>query len=248
MNEARSLLINLRAGDPTEIGDEFTSPLFLPKALPTYLSSFRSRLFGRDPDRVMLNYRAAQLLQLIHGCELAQYLRHLDPRITYLDEHGNVQMPDPGRFGYAVTSSSTTINVIGQSTPPDLVGRCSSRFVLAISGGALTVNENAYTLGGPYPLGETGYSVHLPEMPTSDGFIATIEVRQQPQFDLGSLLASLDGLDSSHYLSLFGTQPSGVYAELKSMWQDNLRPIAYRLGSFVLAIIFRTAEIEVTRG
>src|SRR5690606_37703460 len=82
INHVRTLLLGLPgAASPgyQTAGEEFVDPTFQPVALPTYLAAVRRTLFGVDPDRLMLNYRLKQLLEVIHATELAEYVTFLDP-------------------------------------------------------------------------------------------------------------------------------------------------------------------------
>lgn len=85
INHARTLLMNV-AGAPGfngELGEEIVPPDFIPAALPGSINTLRRTLFGADPDRVMLNYRARQLMQVLHSTPLVEYVTSLDSRITY---------------------------------------------------------------------------------------------------------------------------------------------------------------------
>jgi hypothetical protein len=84
INHARTLLLNIpgSAYMPGVLGEEYI-PSYTPVALPTYLQSARKILFGSKPDKVFLNFRAYELLSLIHSTELAEFVYALDPRVTY---------------------------------------------------------------------------------------------------------------------------------------------------------------------
>jgi hypothetical protein len=64
------------------LGEEFI-PEFTPVALPSYLQIARNILFGATPDKVFLNFRAYELLSLLHSTELEEFVLAADQRITY---------------------------------------------------------------------------------------------------------------------------------------------------------------------
>ena len=64
------------------LGEEFI-PEFTPVALPSYLQIARNILFGAAPDKVFLNFRAYELMSLLHSTELEEFVTAFDPRITY---------------------------------------------------------------------------------------------------------------------------------------------------------------------
>ena len=88
INHIRTLFMHIH-GDtgifPEIPGDELIDPSFKAKALPSYLANIRTVLCGVNPDRATLNYRARQLLMLIHDSRYSDYALQFDPRITYLD-------------------------------------------------------------------------------------------------------------------------------------------------------------------
>lgn len=86
INHFRTLLLNRsgeEAGVSAHLGDEYVPTWYRAVPLPSYLTSVRRLLFGAAPDRVYLNYRVRQCLSLMHSSELAEFVTHLDSRITY---------------------------------------------------------------------------------------------------------------------------------------------------------------------
>lgn len=84
INHARTLLLNV-PGDsysPGIIGEEYIPP-YKPITLSTNLQAARRILLGSSPERAFLNFRAFELLSLIHNTELAEFVYALDPRVTY---------------------------------------------------------------------------------------------------------------------------------------------------------------------
>ena len=84
INHARTLLLNVSPNtyNASMLGEEFI-PEFTPVALPSYLQIARNILFGATPDKVFMNFRAYELLSLLHSTELEEFVTALDPRVTY---------------------------------------------------------------------------------------------------------------------------------------------------------------------
>lgn len=103
LNHARTLLLNVKAPVFARApGEEYIPPDYTPVSLPGDLQLLRGVLFGQTPDRSMLNYRAAQLMQVLHSTPLEEFVRGLDPRITY-------DPSDSGLFAYPFNQAATTL-------------------------------------------------------------------------------------------------------------------------------------------
>ena len=102
INHARTLLLNQsgRLYTPGMLGEEYTPPDFTPVQLPSYVITPNRILFGAAPDKVFLNFRAWELLSIIHETELAEFIYALDPRVTYWPQ------PQTEFFGKAVTAAA----------------------------------------------------------------------------------------------------------------------------------------------
>lgn len=86
INAVRTLLMNSVVGGrgPNFPGEEFIEPDFKPKKWPGGLVRPMTYLLGSSPDRLYLNYRMRQVMQLLHSTELAEFIYTLDTRVTYL--------------------------------------------------------------------------------------------------------------------------------------------------------------------
>ena len=127
INHARSLLLNVRP-DPTYriAGEEFIPAQFVPQEIPSYLEDIRKQLFGHRPDRLMLNYRGPQLMQLLHATELTQFVQQLDGRITYERRLSSLFDYDFDRLRVQQTAGPTTsVYLRGDYAPAgDVTGSC----------------------------------------------------------------------------------------------------------------------------
>lgn len=263
INHARTLLVNLDgagSGFANQPGEEFIPPTFRAVGpLPSYLQSLRQVLFGGDPDRLLLNYRARQLLGLIHATELAEFVTELDPRVTYeplpLDELFDAL------FETRVTPLlGTTRQLFLQELSPtgEAAGRLAQQWTVRVTSGThvevsrhttpVSVRLLEYTLtdglSNAVPL--TGSSLGV-KFEAGVGSQWYIEATTRPTVDLGELLANLDAVTEDVKLELFGvgspraeTEPFRTFRNLYSHHQE----LPYRLGGLVLAIIYRMDELR----
>ena len=256
-NHIRNLLVN-RAGsdyaDTTVPGDELIPTGYLKKVLPTYLQTLRSRIFGVSPDRVMLNYRVAQLLSTISSTDLQQYVVSVDSRLTY-------DYPDlKSGFGPSVQKQSglatDELTLQGSEVAPDASGVCSYRYVISVDtspSAVVTVKrtvvpevteETAITLTNglsqQISLPYSGLKFRLNS--TTDGASWYVQGALRPTTNLSSIVESLSSIGEPTLLQLFGAAPEEPYNIFKNCW-ENHPELAYKLGGIVLAIAYRTDEV-----
>lgn len=88
INHARTLLCNIGGAQyqPQYLGEEYIPPQYAAAPLTSYLQAARRLIFGTQPERVFLNHRVRELMQIIHETEFADYVYDLDPRVTYWPE------------------------------------------------------------------------------------------------------------------------------------------------------------------
>lgn len=124
INHARSLLLNARAsfGVP---GDEIIPDDFQPVALNGSLTAVRHALFGAKPDRLMLNYRAQQLLSIVQRTELQEYVTKLDSRLTYDPSQATSIYAHPFGLTFSLLTGDP-VQLFGEGVPgveSDVTGR-----------------------------------------------------------------------------------------------------------------------------
>lgn len=256
-NHARNLLVNVSGGSTgNTLGDELTPETFKAVSLGAGQLAVRRLLFGADPDQYMLNYRARQLLAMIHASPLVEYVTALDPRITYRF--------DTAEYFSEAVFKPTVINLIGeseltiQSVPaaPDRSGRMwHSLRIDVIGSNAITVRRNfplgtatySINLDDPfssqYRLGESGYLFRVRDgAEVGDAWM--VEVLNRPQDDLGQLVANLERVGEPALLEIFGLSRDEPYATFRNLWQSHTET-PLRLGGLVMALIYST---EARRG
>jgi len=257
-------------------GDELIPQTFRSLELPTYLDTCRSQIFGSTPDRTMLNYRSAQLLTMIEATDLQEYVLALDPRLTYLNSSESLTgetlfEPQVRRI---TGTSDNILTIIGKPIAPDSVGVCGYRYDIVVdmasSGGGFsggggspfylqsvtvdrlttpTASEQSPLnltggLGGPFDLPYSGYrfTVH-----PDDDSTWTIRGFLRPQRTLSEIDTLLRSIGEPVLIQLFGVSNEEPYLTFKNCW-NNHPELAYRLGGFILAMIYRTNEIYTLQG
>lgn len=258
INHARTLLLNLDGGPgyfPECPGEELISMGYSKLELPTYLDMFRSRFFGADPDRAMLNYRSWQLLQLVEATELQSHVLALDPRITYdLNVNRlslqNTFLPKVTRQG---GTSAQTLTIAGNPIKPDASGKATFDYQINI------VNPNIQIKRLTFPLIDVQYLLDLTDglspyfaLPlsgykfcvntTDDAVSWRIQGYLRPQNSLSEIEKGLHSIGEPYLLQLFGTSSAEPYVTFRNCWEKH-PDFAYRLGGIVLAMIYRMEEI-----
>jgi hypothetical protein len=137
INHARTLLLNVSNASyaPGERGEEYV-PTYSELVLPTYLRTARRIIFGTDPDRVFRNYRANELMRLLHQTEFSEFVYALDPRVTYWPQSKTeFFMPQQQVITQKILGQyETKINIVGIPKPDNVRGRAYREYTVKISG------------------------------------------------------------------------------------------------------------------
>lgn len=257
INHARTLLLNVSAGTAgdLELGSEYIPASFMPLSLPGQIEQVRRILFGATPDMAMRNYRARQLLTLLHNTDLEQMLLDLDPRITY--DFSDNPFSDRNLYTPIVeqlVGGSKQLAYVGEPIIPDSRGIMRMQWLVTIESGSTVETRlltplqsaiSAYTITGGIsdlvPLVGSLSSVRFQTPATGD--VWRVTVLSRPQADLGQLLASLRQLGPEVISYLFATTlPIGKtepYITLRNLWDDH-HELGMQLGALVTAMIYRT--------
>ena len=260
LNHARTLLVNLDPGDAqdfTFFAEEAIDADFRVLTLPSFIETFRQQLFGATPDRAMRNYRAAQFLALLHASPLDEYLRALDPRITY--DIATLDLVENTAFTPVVsqaTGAAATLSLIGQPAAPDANGRMyhvlrvdiltDSTVQVAEQIAPHTTRNVEFTmsngLSSIVALPGTGYSFRMNT--DNPGCTWLVEMYNRPQVDLGALAASLEHLGEPVFLDLFGVAPAEPYLTFRNLWADH-KELPLKFGGLLMALIYRSEEVRL---
>jgi hypothetical protein len=255
-NHARTLLMNVSgssgffSGYP---GEELIPPSYNAITLPTYLSSIRMRMFGADPDRVMLNYRVAQLLTLIESTELQQYVVALDPRLTYTGTANRLASKSLFVPSISQQNGSAQLTLIGEPLSPDASGHSAYSYRVELSGGNAIVTRNTFPsveevtpvvltsgLSQEISLPLSGYRFRVN---ASSNAAWNINGFFRPTLDLTAVARGFQSLGEPYLLQLFGSASVEPYTTFQNCWKTH-PDFAYRLSGFVLALIYRTEELR----
>lgn len=123
INRVRTLLMNCgRMGNDLRLpGEEYIPAEFVRRVQPVWLRRIYTRLFGATPDRLFINYRMRQLMQLIHATPLAEFVSADNTDITYLPFRDEL---DSSLFKQIVTPSGSAY-LHGGHVADEAVGQTS---------------------------------------------------------------------------------------------------------------------------
>ena len=214
------------------------------------LAAVRAAVFGADPDDLMLDHRARQLLGCAWAGTLAGLARDLDPALA-------VNPFDPGlvRGGAFGVATDPGVTVWGRPAEPDALGRCVWRFAVTV---ALTdpLQAAGPALFGPTLFAPTVFAAELFGSPGSapvaaagqplgdTGLVAAppaavgtyrVEVRLRPARDAAAVVAAADAAGAGWLFA-----GDGVYARLRAAWEGDSTP--ERAGALGVALALRTEE------
>lgn len=218
--------------------------------------AIRRILFGADPDQYMLNYRARQLLALVHASPLVEYVTKLDPRITYRFDTADLFAEQIYTPQVTNLTGDAGLRIVGEAAAPDITGRMRYSLRLTLTDGDTIQIRQSYppaqkttdlTFSGGVSnrvrLGDTGYDVRIDDMAGS-GDEWLVECLNRPQWDLSQLVANLSHVGETALLDVFGLSKAEPYATFRNLWYRN-RELPLQLGGLVMALIYST---EARRG
>jgi len=261
INHARTLLIN--ASGPSVFSGRYYAEEYIPSdfvsvSLPTTLQAVRNTLFGTDPDRDMLNYRARQYMNLLHATPLEQFVRDLDNRVTYDFTNADLfprTLFEPTFDQFAGATGDITF--VGDVGPPTQVGRMLREWDVSVTSGDVVkitlrnprvVRDEAYTtssgISSVVPLPGTAMGVRFPPTVSAEWRIRSYA---RPNIDMGSVTEALKALGDETLADLFNRiRPAGSTEPFKTfdnLWKHHPE-LPYKLGGAVLALVYRTEELR----
>lgn len=261
-NHARTLLMNI-SGEPGYLpyypGDELIPQEYRPVQLPAWLDVFRMRFFGANPDRALLNYRVAEIMQTIAATELQSYVLELDPRITYSSYPQQLALPEtfqPRLHRYS-GNSNDILTIVGSPARPDSTGRCGYSYVVKIDDiGQPSINierqsfpaietEQVFSLTNSlspeFDLPYSGYRIRVNTVNPQAAW--TIRGFLRPQTTLAEIDQTLHSVGEPYLLQLLGVSNAEPYKTFRNCWYRHPE-LPYRLGGIALAMIYRTEELR----
>ena len=260
-NHARTLLLNATGSNNpgmSYLGEELIPQNYSSLPLSTPCQNVRAQLFGANPDRAMLNYRAYQLLSMIEKTDLQEFVTDLDPRITY--EFGQehtfaLHSTWEPKLSQISGTLDDILTISGTPARPDYIGRLYYQIEVDIQS-AVTIRIERQTpptkaesqslsltnnLSAPYDLFYTGYVAYVNTV--NPGASWRIEGYLRPQLVIPEIVSSLESVGDDTLASVFGTQDAEPWNTFRNLWYDGT-DIVYRLGAITLALIYRTDELR----
>lgn len=251
-NHARTLLLNTAPEFLPHIpGEELMPPEYSPISLPTYLQTLRAKIFGVAPDKAMLNYRAAGILRIIAATQLQEYITSLDSRLTY-DAEANLFSSQDFSPQIKQTRGTAQLSILGQPIAPDAAGQLNYSFNVESLNNSVTVQRLSLpAITTTEPLVFTDSLSQEIELPYC-GYSFRISGSSYSAWRINGLLRPRTSLSQIHtnllqsgeplLRQLFGVSAVEPYSTFE---QCQKHPdFAYRLGGFVLAMIYRTEELR----
>jgi hypothetical protein len=253
VNHARTLLLNISGTPPFlgETGDEIVDPSFVPLTLPSALQAIYTGIFGSMPDRLMRNYRAQQLLPLVHATPLHEYLVALDPRITY-------SLPPQTLFKtdwyptVTTTQPAESITLAGESESSDARGQVLNRYFLEVqTTGTVKVTQLVtpfqqtfidFTAGEYFTLPGSTRQCKLRSTAAPQSY--SIDEYRQPQKDVSALVDGLTRLGEPVYNYLFGTASTEPYKTFRNLWTRK-QELPLRLSGLLCAYVYRCEQLRL---
>ena len=259
LNHVRTLLLNSAQAYPDMPGEEHIPSSFRVRDLPSAIQRARTQLFGFAPDRLQMNLRLFQYLQLLHSSELEEYVLDLDPRITYsLD--GDPFISAFRNNVEQITGNATAFYLYGAAQPDDGAGQLIHTWeVEVVSGNQLHIRQlqprrddvtaNYLITGGisnPLELPGSGLTFRF-ALPLT-GVMWFVDSRVQPRADLGEIAQNVvTGLGVSTITAIFGVAPEEPYKTFYNLWNTHPQML-YRLAGLLLAVAYRTNEAPILDG
>lgn len=260
INHVRSLLVDLKPGGAAWPGEEHVPAEYAPRPLSAELKSVRRILFGEDPDRLMVNYRAAQLLACVHAGRLAPYAYASDPRVTY-EPGGWAGLFEPANFAPVVIGpdrlyppdGNPRATVSGTPQAPDASGKCRYRFLVfhtpengkfVRSRHSPTFAEETHLDGPLIPLPGAGLTLRVPRAEGDDSWDVRVDLR--PRRQPADLVAAAEKMGAGSWQALFG-RAGEPFATFRNAWQDG-RETPLRAAALALALAYATERERAARG
>jgi hypothetical protein len=210
-------------------------------------------LFGASPDVWMLNWRAAQYLNVIGKSELGAFLKYHDSRVTYRLPVVIEDVELPLTAVMAGNGNPAALTIMNAPVADDAAGRMKYDFSVTRDGDGLTVADLrtgtqtsvvlafANGLSQAVPLGASGVSVAVSDDGEDDSW--QVSMVAVPRRGLAEITADLRRLSAEHLTSLFRSRSSEPVSTFYNLW-TNSRGTSLSLAAFLLAWAWRAEELR----
>lgn len=227
INRVRTLLMNRgREGNDLRLpGEEYIPANFVRRTQPIWLRRIYARLFGARPDRLFINYRMRQLMQMIHATPLTEFVSIAEGDITYLPFRDELN----GRLFQQMVTPAGAAYLHGGHSADEAIGQTAYAWTVQLIAADTVRVTSQLPVATHVDVAVTfsnGLSSVIPLLPkklttrfnTNDvGFSYRVQSTVRPTTDIATVLASAfsgeEGLDT---LKLFNP----TLAAEQSMYYD----------------------------
>jgi hypothetical protein len=253
INHVRTLLLNRRREGHrlTEAGEEYIPAEYVPKTLTAALRLIHSSLFGGNPDRLFLNYRMRQIMQLIHATPLAGDLLVDDPRITYLPFKDDFFDGVFRTHVVQIAGTARQFDIIGEHVSNmgtglsrqvwDVIVEADDEVTVVKRRGVVTTAVTSVVDDSPVELIGSGLRLFLHG--AEEGTQLRIESFARPAFDVATVLSGTAAVLGQHGIDdIFPPIATGPVAVWKRIWNDHPDAMM-KFAAMLLATAYRTAQM-----
>lgn len=248
-NHVRTLLLNQDGSANPGLdfpGEEAVPVSFRAVQVPAVVQLCRTILFGRNPDRLMLNYRLREFMTILHSTELDEHVRAFDPRITY--DLQDTSLFDDSLFTVRVEGGPGHLQVIGLPQADENQGRLLHQFRVSCgNAGQVTVRQETP------PVREEVFNLDEVSDVVLDGKLRCLPTRNpgsvwhvtsvaRPVRTLPQIVEALrKTVTEPREVQLFGADPDDPYRTYRNLWKTH-EQLPYALGGLLMAVACRTHE------
>lgn len=253
INHVRTLLLNCgRNGHSVqEAGEEYIQAGFIPRRLTSPLQLIRNTLFGGVPDRLFMNYRMRQIMQLMHATVLVSDITEDDQRITYLPFKQDFFDTVFKAVVTQVDGPACRVDVVGEHTANMSSGLSRQLWdVSVLEGGNITIvkrrgvaetRNQHITADVAVPLHGSDMKIYLHNAVA--GTVLRIESLARPAFDVATVLTGTAAVIEQYgFDEIFPTISVEPVATWKRIWLEH-PDAAMRFTAMLLAIAYRTSQL-----
>lgn len=233
-----------RDGAPISgFGEEYTPIEFAKRELTGVTKLAHQIIFGQNPDRLFLNFRARQLMQLLHAGELAQDVLVTDPRVTYLPFKSDLF--EQAFRTKLLTAVTYPVYIVGTHQANEAQGRCTQQWQITLASTEINVahrtQDDTYTSepGEPVKLPGSELTLSAPQAP--NGTVLRVESNGRPTLNTAALLrmtTQLLGQRGMDELFVGQTEPMKTW---RTIWNRD-DSASRRFSAFLMALAYRIEQ------
>ena len=244
VNHVRTLLLNKTREQLDCSWAEYVPADFLPTTLPSHMQAAWTILFGRSPDRWLLNWRANQFMTVLHNSQFASYLLYHDKRLAYDVPVRSLTDELP------ISTVSGAEGRILRGTPADnpVYGRLSAAFSVTVNLDQVDVRNIGTGAVFSLPIVADGaYCRDLPlqgsgvraaiRMPAVHGRQYLVETVAAPSRTLPQIVSDLEHMSAEYSAAIFARRNRLPYSTFYQLWHDS-RAFGLKLAGFLLTWAF----------